>query len=180
MINSALGIIDLRQGLADSAQSRLKIIDSNIQDISNLYIKNNIEYLRKMLSVEILLNEGRIDTAFALAAELIDYESKFVNPMNSIPISKDLLARVYIKNKDYNQAIKEYERITTYDPENKDRRLTHPKFYYQLAKLYQQKNQPDEAIKGYKRFLDLWKNADPDYPELNDAKKRLARLTGGN
>ncbi len=27
-------------------------------------------------------------------------------------------------------------------------------------------------------FLNVWKNADPDWPELNDAKARLARLKG--
>jgi hypothetical protein len=30
----------------------------------------------------------------------------------------------------------------------------------------------------YEHFLTVWKNADPDWPELGDAKARLPRLKG--
>jgi serine/threonine protein kinase/predicted Zn-dependent protease len=175
-INFALGMIDLEQKQINSARSRLKKIESDLQAISNMYWKDNIGYLKEVLSAEIVLTEGQIDTVIALAEELRDYESIAVRPLNSIPISRDLLARAYMKNDEYENAIKEYERLTTFDPKNKDRRLTHPKFYYQLAKLYQQTSQPEKAIKGYERFLDLWKNADPDHPELSEARVQLTQL----
>jgi len=42
--------------------------------------------------------------------------------------------------------------------------------------LYEEKGSSIKAIEQYEKFLDIWKDADEDLPELMDAQKRLARL----
>jgi tetratricopeptide (TPR) repeat protein len=58
------------------------------------------------------------------------------------------------------------------------RPVFYPKSFYLLGKIYEKKGDTTLAIKNYKRFLELWKDADQDLPELIDAKKRLANLKG--
>jgi hypothetical protein len=47
-----------------------------------------------------------------------------------------------------------------------------------MGKIYEEKGDTKSAIRSYQKFLDLWKNADEDLPDLIDAKKRLAGLKG--
>jgi len=47
---------------------------------------------------------------------------------------------------------------------------------YNIAKIYEKMGETPKAIESYERFLELWKDADPGLPEVEDAKNRLAGL----
>ena len=61
-----------------------------------------------------------------------------------------------------------------------ERAIFYPKSFYLLGKIYEKKGNNPLAIENYEKFLDLWKDADEDLPDLIDAKERLAKLRGGN
>ena len=84
---------------------------------------------------------------------------------------EDCLANAYLKLGLLDQAIGEYERILGLNP-------NYPFAHYHLAEVYEQKGQHDKAHAEYERFLQVWKDADPDIPEVISAKKRLALYIG--
>jgi len=46
-----------------------------------------------------------------------------------------------------------------------------------MGKIYEKKGNTTKAIENYRKFLDLWKDADPGIAEVEDAKRRLIALT---
>ena len=47
---------------------------------------------------------------------------------------------------------------------------------FRLAGIYERLGEADRARHWYERFLDDWKDADPDIPEVIEARQRLASL----
>jgi tetratricopeptide (TPR) repeat protein len=47
-----------------------------------------------------------------------------------------------------------------------------------LGELYEARNERQKAMSHYTRFVELWKNADPEFqPKVTEAKQRIVRLT---
>jgi tetratricopeptide (TPR) repeat protein len=80
---------------------------------------------------------------------------------------EDCLAEAYIELGRYDEAIAEYGRVLRLNP-------NHAISRYNLARAYESKGRAQAARSEYQRFLDLWKNADPDIPELVDARQRIS------
>jgi tetratricopeptide (TPR) repeat protein len=94
------------------------------------------------------------------------YDASFLYP----------LALAYFRAGDLEKARREYEEITrmTYG-----RYLSgdlYAKSFHMLGQVYERLGNKKQARANYQKFLDLWKNADPGRPEVEDAKKRLAAL----
>jgi serine/threonine protein kinase/tetratricopeptide (TPR) repeat protein len=71
----------------------------------------------------------------------------------------------------------EYEKIVSLGIGRKTYGDVYCRSYYRLGKISEQLANKAEAAEHYRKFLDLWKDADPGLPEVEDAKKRLAGLT---
>ena len=49
--------------------------------------------------------------------------------------------------------------------------------YKRLGELYEQKANREKALEYYEKFVDLWKDADPELqPRVQDVRRRMARL----
>jgi tetratricopeptide (TPR) repeat protein len=74
---------------------------------------------------------------------------------------------------DLDKARQEYEKITLLTLGRYRFGDIYAKAYYMLGKIAEQQGDKVRARENYRKFLDLWKDADPGLPEVEDAKKRL-------
>jgi tetratricopeptide (TPR) repeat protein len=132
------------------------------------------------LASEIMLARGRANDAIkCFKGDFKIYAPVGTSPMLyaiNVPFDQDILPRAYAAKGDLDKAIAEYKKLLTFDPASKDRRIKNPRYEYRLAKLLEKRGRPAEALEHYCVFLRYWKDADPDLPELIDAKARVAAL----
>ena len=88
------------------------------------------------------------------------------------------LAYAYFSSGDLENAREEYLKITALT----SGRLTfgdiYARSFYMLGRIAEQKGEKATALENYRKFLALWKDADPGIPEVEEARKRLAGLKG--
>jgi tetratricopeptide (TPR) repeat protein/DNA-binding winged helix-turn-helix (wHTH) protein len=83
-----------------------------------------------------------------------------------IDAHEDCLADAYLELGQLDEAIAEYERVLRLNP-------NYPLAHYHLGQAHDQKGQGERARSEYEQFLRIWKDADPDIPEVIAARRSL-------
>jgi tetratricopeptide (TPR) repeat protein len=174
------GLIELKANKIQSARNCLAEVKSLLPDFSLAIDRLWGQYRADLLEGEILFHEKKYDQAIAVFEKTREPDfpdvSESGEAIDANLSFNDLKARSLEGKGDLEGAIAEYERLVTFDPKSGDRHLINPRHYYRLAKLYEQKGLKDKARERYRKFLSLWKDADPGTPEVEDARRRLALL----
>jgi eukaryotic-like serine/threonine-protein kinase len=132
------------------------------------------EPFRRGAAAAVALAEGRVQDAIKQYRAWYDEDSCAVCGLFE-------LGRAYERAGQRDSALAVYERAVTTPGIQRmfEEAATLGPTYKRLGELYEEGGQLDRARDNYGRFVDLWKNADPELqPLVRDVKQRLVRLTG--
>jgi serine/threonine protein kinase len=166
------GIAYLEMGSVVQAQKVAAELKSFIQDSLN----------KKAWRYYYLL-EGMIELGqnyFSKAIENFNQAIVLVSCQSGIPDEQAMffgpLADAYYQAGDLKKAQQEYEKIISLSAGRAAYGDIYAKSFYKLGKITEEQGDKVKAREYYQKFLDLWKEADPGIPEVDDAKKRLSGL----
>lgn len=160
----------------DKARKFLNQFEADTRDTSQLRVESSLHHLAVG---QVDIAEKKYDAGIAeLWASDTLYDGA---PVSCESCALPALARAYDLAGKTDQAIAMLERYAhntyAFRFANTDPFYLTPTFE-RLAQLYEQKGDREKAITYYRKFIDLWKGADPELqPRVADAKKRLAALT---
>lgn len=106
----------------------------------------------------VALDAGRADEALGHFRETLNHR-----PPTHFEDFEDCLGRAYLTLGRNDEAIAEFERILELSP-------NYPRARYYVARAFRAKGMTEEARVSYQRFLSDWKTADPDLPEMIEAR----------
>jgi tetratricopeptide (TPR) repeat protein len=178
LTHTIAGLANIQAGRLEDARARLdaqrRIVDFDVAPQ---------QWWHKLLEGEIALAEGnpqKAEAAFAAG----EPRGKMWLHLTTAPLTllannltfRDGLARAARARGDIAGAIAQYRRLLTTGPEQQWTSMYEPRYVLEIARLLEQSGDQTGARKEYARFLELWKNADNDLPELAEAKRAVARL----
>jgi serine/threonine protein kinase len=139
---------------------------------------------QKNLTREYFLAEGHLALGKGDYAQAISHFEKaqsllafpFPDNMEGYARYFEALALAYYRSGDLERAQEEYKKISEMTLGRVSGKDIYAKSFYMLGKIAEQRGWPGKAIEHYEKFLELWKDADPDIPEIEDAKIRLETL----
>ncbi len=121
--------------------------------------QRSFNYFRGTLA----LHDGRTQEAIGWFQEAL----RHLPPSSGLDKYDDCLANAWLSTGNAEDAIREYQRILRVNP-------AYPLAEYHLARAYELQHDAASARSAYKRFLELWKQADPDIPEVLAARAKLS------
>jgi eukaryotic-like serine/threonine-protein kinase len=172
-------------GLASLQSGRMDTARLHLDDQRRIFKQASPPeaWWQKLLEGEIALREGNPQKAAAAFSAGEPQGKMWLHlhtlylPLlaNNLPF-RDGVARAAKARGDLASAIRTYRHLLTTGPNQKWTAMYEPRYVLEIARLLDQSGDKSGALKEYERFLEFWKNADNDLPELAESKRAVARL----
>jgi tetratricopeptide (TPR) repeat protein len=110
----------------------------------------------------IALKRGQTEAALA------DFRAtlKHRPPIWATDAYEDCLGNAYLELGRFDEAIGEYQRVLRLNPR-------YPLAHFHLAQAMEKKGESERAGEEYRKFLEVWKDADPDLPQMTEALRKV-------
>ncbi len=174
---------DLLAGTAEARTGDIEAARARLGSQRELYDPERelLNWAYHALEGEIALTAGELEEA-AAALTAGEPEIKMHLHMTAAIVSlaannpplRDGMARVKKAQGDLAGAIAIYRGLWRPNISAKWTAMLEPRFVLELARLLEESGDTAAARDEYERFLSLWKNADPELPELQEAREYLA------
>jgi len=174
LFNYLAGIAMVKKRDYRAAQGYASKIEKFIQNKN--YDILNMDYYH-LLNGEIYVAQGNGQAALDSLAK-VSIRAEFFSPRFMIlkPASLALMGEAEKAISSYLRSCNEVERRTHSMGDYFYYFLESSRVDYYVAKVYEGQGNTPKTIEHYQKFLDLWKEADPGFPEVEDAKKKQAAL----
>jgi tetratricopeptide (TPR) repeat protein len=173
----------LLAGVAEARLGRLDAARARHEAQKEIHKPNDVfgDWWLYALEAEIALAAGDLEAAEgAFVAGLPEHKAWFSNSQgswsvfaNNLPF-RDGRARIKEAQGDLAGAIEIYRGLLTPGIDSKWTAALEPRYVLELARLLEKSGDAEAAQKEYRRFLELWKDADQSLPELQEAQHYLA------
>jgi serine/threonine protein kinase len=171
------GIILLENGREKEAQG----IADELKATINGWLNPKLIRYHDNLIGKIDLEEGEASRAierFEAALSFLPCQAGYLPPsIEDYAMFFEPLAQAYFRSGALEKSRETYEKITSLTSGRIHFGDIYARSFYMLGKIFEKQGDRAAAAENYRKFLDLWKNADPDRPEPADARKRLVGLT---
>jgi serine/threonine protein kinase/Flp pilus assembly protein TadD len=165
-----MGLAYLKMGNIEEAERTAEALREMVEQAPNKKLIGMYHYLKGMIE----LRKENFSNAIEYIKKVLPSLSKTVAV--NLPYTYSL-GLAYYKAGDLENAQKTYEKVASSTSGRFDYGDVYAKSFYMLGKIYEEMDYKGKAIENYEKFLEIWKDADPGLPEVDDAKSRLASLT---
>ncbi len=178
-VRMALGLRGLNQLAMGSAEAASKTAEElKAQTSRVLYPDAEADHLHLVGSIDMAGgNIGKAVKSFERAASMLPAQSQedLLGLKNVLrrTIYLDSLAEAHHRNGNLAEARKTYETLAALTIGRHHWGDLYVKAFYRLGRISEDEGRKDEAAAHYRKFLELWKDADPGLPEVEDARRRL-------
>jgi len=153
------GLTFVKKGMFEQADSEIFAIEGLIEKLRDEDSKAYYYYLKG----ELYMKKGLYQQALENFNEATNF-----NPLKRT-FFVDALGEAYFRIGELNKAVRKFEDVLKINP-------NYAQTHYLLGQVYQRLGKNGKARVHFQKFLEIWKDADKNLPQLIEAKKHLERL----